>query len=190
MTNWKDIKNPQVQSADPTIATVGTQANGDITITGVKAGNTNLTITGDNANTKTIPITVNPAKIDIATDKTSSSVNVSATDTIKVTNYADITNFSLKVADETVATVSNSNGTLTVNGVKVGSTTVTLSGDNANDKVINITVSSPPKKDISLSKSSSTVEVGSTDTVTITNFSEITNPKATTEDSQIATASL
>ena len=163
--------------ADESIATVN---NG--TITGVGEGTTTVTISYNNA--KSAIFVVNVVKYNLKVSKSLVSVSVGSTDSVTVSlNGTTLTSdLTYTVADESIATVNN--GTIT--GVGEGTTTVTISYNNAKSAIFVVNV---VKYNLKVSKSLVSVSVGSTDSVTVSlNGTTLTSDLTyTVADESIAT---
>ena len=141
--------------ADESIATVN---NG--TITGVGEGTTTVTVSYNNA--KSAIFVVNVVKYSLEVSKNLVSLSVGSTDSVTVSlNGTTLTSgLTYEVADESIATVNN--GTIT--GVGEGTTTVTVSYNNAKSAIFVVNV---VKYSLEVSKKLVSLSVGSTDSVTV-----------------------
>ena len=81
---------------------------------------------------------------------TNTNINIQAgfTETIAVTNAADIESYSFTSNDTSVATVDSSTGVVT--GVSAGSTTVTMTGQSGATRTINVTVTTAPAATVTI----------------------------------------
>lgn len=145
ITNFADLQNVKVTSADSKIATA-TLASDTITFTAVAVGNTSANITADSATDKkiTINVTAEP-KIDI--DITKEDFALTNTTPVKrvINNYDALKTPAVSSKDATIATATldGNNKGIQVTAVKNGSTTCTITADNANPVTLNITVNLP-----------------------------------------------
>ncbi len=172
-------------SSDASIATVK-----DGCVTALKLGTTTITAkAGDK--TATCSITVVPTEVSsITLDKSSASLKVGETVTLSATvNPSDATDKTVTwtTSDATVATVSNG----VVTAKKLGTATITAK---AGEKTAtcSITVIPTPVTSITLSKTSASLKVGETVTLTATvNPSDATDKTVTwtTSDATVATVS-
>ena len=140
---------------DESIATIN---NG--TITGVSEGTTTVTVSYNNA--KSAIFVVNVVKYSLEVSKNLVSLSVGSTDSVTVSlNGTTLTSgLTYEVADESIATVNN--GTIT--GVGEGTTTVTVSYNNAKSAIFVVNV---VKYSLEVSKKLVSLSVGSTDSVTV-----------------------
>ncbi|AHI52989.1 hypothetical protein [Spiroplasma culicicola] len=116
-------------------------ANNTLTINALKAGTTTLNLTYKNAESKQILIEVyDDPVIEILTSKIDLKVNEIVTRDYTIINPIEGEKLDSEIADASIAKVENDNNTLTIKGLKIGITKLTLSYRNANDKVIEIEV--------------------------------------------------
>jgi hypothetical protein len=141
ISNFTDLTNVKAESADKATATAEL-ADGTITITGVKEGSTTITVSADGVDSVTITVTVKAAdeKTTISLDKDSVEIVAEATDTVTISNFADLTNVKAESADKATATAELADGTITITGVKEGTTTINVTADGADPVTINVTV--------------------------------------------------
>lgn len=81
---------------------------------------------------------------------TNTNINIleSATETIEVTNAADIESYSFSTNDSNVAIVNATSGVVT--GVGAGSTTITMTGASGATRTINVTVTTAPAATVTI----------------------------------------
>ncbi len=111
-----------VKSSDEKVATVKVD-KANITVTGIAAGTATVTVTDKNNLTGTFTVVVNASSA-LEFDKTSVTVAVGKDAAVTVKTGAQP--YTVKVADETVATAAVSEAAITVTGVKAGSTNITV----------------------------------------------------------------
>jgi hypothetical protein len=131
-------------------------------------------------------------KTGITLDKAEVSIAIDDTDTVTISNFTVLTNVKAESADIATATAELADdGTIAIKGVAKGSTTITVSADGVDSVTITVTVKAADEKTtISLDKDSVEIEAETTDTVTISNFTVLTNVKAESADTATATAEL
>jgi hypothetical protein len=154
-------------SADSSIATVSVSGS-TATITGVNAGSTTVTITDSIGSTATINATVSAAvpPLDVSQD----NVTLAATTSTDINISGGETPYTATSDDTTVATASVSGSTLTIDGVAVGTATVTVT-DNATDSTtVDVTVTEAPPLEIGGCAQGTLVS----ETVDTASFDEIT----------------
>jgi len=119
-----------VLAADNTIAStkVSAKSNDYIVVTGVKEGSTTVTVTDKNKNIGKFNVTV--TKVALVFTPTKAEVAVGKTGTVNISGGS--TPYSISVTDNTIATATVDKGIITVTGVKVGTTSITV---NDKDKV-------------------------------------------------------
>lgn len=125
-----------VKSSDEKIATVKVD-KATITVTGVAAGKATITVTDKNKLTGTISVEVKASSA-LAFDKTSVNVAVGKEGTVAVKNGTQP--YTVKSGDEKIATVKVDKATITVKGVKAGSTTITVTDKDSKSGKINVVV--------------------------------------------------
>jgi len=168
-------KNVTWVSSDPSIATVSpsTPTTSGGTVTGVKAGTATITVTTEDGNktaTCTVTVTNNVPVTGVTLNKTSASIVVGGTETLTATIApADATNKNVTWAsnDPAIATVNAG----TVRGVAAGSATITVTtqdGSKTATCTVTVTSTGVAVANISLDKTSATVSVGGTETLTAT----------------------
>jgi hypothetical protein len=79
-------------------------------------------------------------KTTISLDKDSVEIVAEATDTVTISNVDELTNVKAESADKAIATVAIDGGTITITGVKEGTTTINVTADGADPVTINVTV--------------------------------------------------
>ena len=162
-------------------------------ITGTTSGlnTSSVTITGVSITAaKTISVTYESAgTCGFTLDKSSTTLNIGATDTFTATPNSFHTSGTISAAssNEGVATVSKSGNTYTVTAVSHGTATITVSCTEGGSATFNVTVSAPT---ISIALGSSTRHIGETTTITPT----VTNQGTATityssSDTSVATIS-
>lgn len=124
-------------SSDAKIATVSVAKN-VITVTGVKTGSALISVIDKNKLSGKINVTVKAATEGLTFDKSAASVAVGKEDAITI--KGGTAPYVLAVKDATIATASESNGKITVKGVKAGTTTLTVTDKNKKSGTITITV--------------------------------------------------
>jgi hypothetical protein len=141
ISNFANLANVKAESADEETATAKL-AEGTITITGVKEGTTTINVTADGVDPVTIKVTVKAAdeKTTISLDKNEVSIAADTTDTVTISNFADLTNVKAESADEKTATAELAEGTITITGVKEGTTTINVTADGVDPVTIKVTV--------------------------------------------------
>jgi len=124
-----------VSVADTTIAKAKV-SNNYIFVKGLKEGTTSVTITDKNKSIGKLSVTIkkialvfSPTKAEVATGKTG-IVNVTG-GTIP---------YSVSVADKTVATATVDKGAITITGVKVGTTTITVTDKDKVTATFDVTI--------------------------------------------------
>lgn len=132
------VETYTVVSSDVKIATVKVEKS-SITVTGVSKGTATIAVTDKNKLTGTIAVTVKEATIDLGFDKKTPEVGVGKDDVVTITGgtapYAAV------VKDATIATATVKDAKVTIKGVKVGTTTITVTDkDKKYSGVITVTV--------------------------------------------------
>ena len=112
-----------VKSSDEKIATV-TVDKEKITVTGVAEGTATINVTDDAKAIGSFTVEVKAASEKLEFDKAEVSVGVGKEDVVTV--KSGTAPYTVKVADEAVATATVNEAAITVKGVKVGTTTVTV----------------------------------------------------------------
>jgi hypothetical protein len=143
ISNFTDLTNVKAESAEAKIATAELDADGTITIKGVKEGTTTINVTADGVDSVTITVTVKAAdeKITISLDKDSVEIEAEDTDTVTISNFTDLTNVKAESAEAKIATAElDADGTITIKGVKEGTTTINVTADGVDSVTINVTV--------------------------------------------------
>ncbi len=125
-----------VKSSDEKIATVKVD-KATITVTGVAAGKATVTVTDKNSLTGTFTVEVKAASA-LEFDKSSVTVGVGKTSTVTVKTGTQP--YTVKVADEAVATAAIDKSTITVKGVKAGSTKITVTDKDSKTGEITVKV--------------------------------------------------
>ena len=162
-------KNVSWYSSSPSIATVSN--NG--TVTGVAAGmSTIFVLTQDGSKVAQCAVTVTSVSVPVTgvtLNKSATSINVGVTETLIHTVLpSNATNkiVAWTSSSNAIATV-NSNGTVT--GVSAGTATITVTTQDGNKTATcSVTVGNIPVSGVSLNKTSTTIGVGSSDTLTAT----------------------
>lgn len=148
-----------VVSSNTEVAAASVDANGNITITALKAGDASLTLTAnykegtaDTAATAIITVKVTANKV-MTLDKTAATVYIGKPVTINATitnaTASDIT-VSATSSDTEVATVTVSGKAITITGVNTGSATVTVTYTENGEEVkasCAVTIKPNPKED-------------------------------------------
>lgn len=145
------------------------KVTGDGTVKAISAGTATITATSaDGAAFATCKVTVKQPATKITLSKTSLKVAIGGKATLKATlEPANVTNTNVtwSTADKSIATVSASG---VVKGIKAGKVKITAtSGDGTQKTTCTVTVYTPVTS-VSLSKTSVTLKVGATTTVTPT----------------------
>lgn len=111
-------------AADNTIATakVSSKLNNYIVVTGVKEGTTLITVTDKDKKTGKLSVTVKKAALVFTPIKT--ELTVGKTGTVKIAGGS--TPYTILVGDNTIATATVDKETITVTGVKAGTTSITV----------------------------------------------------------------
>jgi len=125
-----------VTSGDVKTATVSVVKN-VITVTGVKAGNTNIQVKDKNKKVGILTVTVKAAT---ALDFDKKSINVSLNKEETVTVKSGTSPFTATVKDASIATASVKDSKIIIKGVKAGTTTITVSDKNKLSGTISVTV--------------------------------------------------
>ena len=112
-----------VKSSDEKIATV-TVDKEKITVTGVAEGTATINVTDDAKAIGSFTVEVKAAAEKLEFDKAEVSVGVEKEDVVTV--KSGTAPYTVKVADETVATATVNEAAITVKGLKAGSTTLTV----------------------------------------------------------------
>ncbi len=174
--------NYEVISADEAVATA-TLDGGNITISGVKVGETKVTVKDTEADTtKEIKVIVSVDGLTVSKE----AVTVQKGKTGDVAIVSGSGNYEVVSADEAVATATLDGGNITISGVKVGETKVTVKDTEANTtKEIKVTVS---VDGLTVSKEAITVQKGETGDVAIVSGSG--NYEVVSADKAVATATL
>jgi hypothetical protein len=141
VSNFADLKGVAAVSDDEDTATAVLDDD-TITITGVADGKTTVTVSATGVESVKINVTVqsNDVKPVISVDNTNVSVVAAATAKVKVSNFADLKGVAAVSDDEDTATAVLDDDTITITGVVAGKTTITVSATNADNVVINVTV--------------------------------------------------
>gem|GEM_PF-1591094 len=177
-------------SSNTAVATV----NSSGTVTGVSAGTATITARTSNGLTATCSVTVAEVPVtSITLNKTASTVNVGGTDTLTATilpaNATDKT-VTWSTSNAAVATVSTSG---VVTGVSAGTATITATTSNSLTATCTVTVSQSVilPTSITLNKTTDTIFVGATDTLTATVLpANATDKTVTWSSSNTAVASV
>ncbi|WP_051525909.1 GH25 family lysozyme [Butyrivibrio proteoclasticus] len=147
---------------DSVVSTSGT------TIKAESTGTAKITASADNCESATITVTVvdadvepepEPTKGEISVNTSNISVKVGETYKIEASASSHITYTS---NDTSIATVDGN----VVKGIKEGSTSITLSAEGCNDATVHVVVT-PENKKIAVNKSSVSIRVGESDTITV-----------------------
>lgn len=122
----------KASSSKNSIATVS-YANGIATVKGIKAGNATITIK-DSKTSKQVSVTVSKnTSSSLSISPSVVSVNVGSSANVNVTNASGTV--SAQSSDTSVASVSYSNGTAVITGIKAGSTSITIRDSNVSKSV-------------------------------------------------------
>lgn len=124
-----------VLSADSAVA-VAAEAEGKITVTGVRPGTATITVTDKNALTGELAVTVKAAELNF--DPAEVKVAVEAEETVSMTNGK--APYTVKSEDEAIATATEKDGVLTVKGVKAGTTGITVTDSEGRNGTVQVTV--------------------------------------------------
>jgi endoglucanase len=132
-----------ISVADKTIATA-TLYNGVVTITGLADGTTTLTVTDEQGLTDTLEIIVSvpPTSVEQPPVFEVDSVSVPKDEvvTVNVTDDGAINKLRAKIGNSKIVSVSLSQGVLTVTGLSVGETTVTVNDADGLTAVLTVIV--------------------------------------------------
>lgn len=109
-----------------------------VVITGLKEGSAIITITDKNKFSGKVTVTVKEAPEVLSFDKDEVTIEVDK-DAV-VTVEGGTAPYTATVGDETVATAEVSEDKITIKGVKVGTTTVTVSDEEENSGTISVTI--------------------------------------------------
>ena len=180
-------------SSDTSIVTV---SNG--TIKGIKAGTAKITVKAIDGSEKTASCDVTVSEKEIAVtgvslNKTSVTITEGETETLTATVApADATNQNVKWTSSDTSVVTVSGGKLTA--VKPGTATITVTADGDKTATCAVTVKEADRsvKSVSLNKSSTTMKVGGTETLTATitpSNAKNTNVTWTSSNTSIVTVS-
>lgn len=126
-----------VSSSDAKIATA-TVSGATLTVTGVKEGIANITITDKNKLTGSLAVKVSTTATPLTFDNASLSAAVGKEVTTTIKNGT--APFSASVKDTKVASATVKDKTVTIKGLKAGTTTVTVTDKNKAQGTITITV--------------------------------------------------
>ncbi len=147
-----------IATANAGVATAAVDTAGNVTISGVAAGTTKLTVSADYAsgdsvpsNTVVIDVTVTNKKT-ITLDKTTATVYLTEPLVInaKITDDTASVALSAATSDSNVATVAASGRAITINGVKAGTATITVTYQENGEETkasCTVTVKEHPKND-------------------------------------------
>ena len=125
-----------VTSSDSKIATAKADKN-TITITGVKNGTATILISDSKKLTK-VPVMVKDMASELDFDKKSISVTAGKEETVTVKGGS--APFTATAKDTKIATVTIKDGKIIIKGVKAGSTSVTVTGEDIGAGNISVTV--------------------------------------------------
>jgi len=128
--------NYSVNSDNATIATA-TLSGTVVTITGIAAGNTTVTIK-DNATNQTKTVAVKVTHPNLAIDRSEVEVEKGKTAIVNITSGSG--DYSVNSDNATIATATLSGTVVTITGIAIGNTTVTIK-DNATNQTKTVTVS-------------------------------------------------
>lgn len=126
-----------VTSGDMKTATVTVNKN-VITVTGVKAGKTTVQVVDKNKMSGQFTVTVTEKATALSFDKTAVSVGVGKEDVVTV--KSGTAPYTATVKEAGIATATVADGKITVKGVKVGSTTITVTDKDKLSGTITVTV--------------------------------------------------
>jgi hypothetical protein len=127
----------------------------------------------------------------ITLDNSDVTVAPNGTATVKVSNFADLEGVAAVSDDETIATLELADGTITIKGVKAGTTTITVSATGVESVKINVTVQSNDVKPvISVDNTDVSVAAAATAEVKVSNFADLEGVAAVSGDETIATLEL
>ncbi len=155
-------KNVTWSSSNTNVASVD---NGKITAK--KAGTATITAKSSNGKTATCTVTITQPVTGVKLNKTSTTLEVGKTETLTATvSPSDATNKAVtwKSANDKIAKV-DANGKVTA--VKAGTVTIMVTTNNGKTATCTVTVTQP-STGVKLNKTSTTLEVGKTETLTAT----------------------
>jgi len=140
-TSTVTIKNgttPFTVASSNEKVTTATVKDNTVTITGVKEGSAYITVKDKALLAGKIPVLVTKNPNGLTFDKTSASMAVGKTDAVSVKNGTKP--FTATSGDTKIATCSVKDNKVTIKGVKVGTTTVTVTDKSKRTGTINVTV--------------------------------------------------
>ena len=120
-----------VRSADTRIATAS-YANGSVTITGVAAGKTTITVS-DRRRSRPVEVTVSGSTASLTVSPTSLTLAVNATGQIQVSGARGTV--TARSGNPLVATASYANNVVSVRGLTIGSTSITVADSRSSRSV-------------------------------------------------------
>ncbi len=124
-----------VRSADTRIATAS-YANGSVTITGVAAGKTTITVS-DRRRSRPVEVTVSGSSASLTVSPTSLTLAVNATGQIQVSGASGTV--TARSGNPLVATASYANNVVSVRGLTIGSTSITVA-DSRSTRTVAVSV--------------------------------------------------
>ena len=159
-------------SSNSSIATVAVGEDGTATVTGLKPGTVTITVTAkDGSGTReTIQVTVIAPVQDFTIPETQ-RVAIGETETLSLsivpanTTFGERTDFTWESEDADIATVSE---TGVVTGVKLGTTTITVTSHNGIVKTCDVTVTNPTNKVVISSEAEGQSELATGEEMTLT----------------------
>jgi hypothetical protein len=183
--NYDNLSNLEVSTDKPGVARVGKDPiDKGIIISGISEGTATISITALHAETATIQVNVADLKtIEIEETKLATYVNGSVTALIK--NYSDLQLVNVTVANPTVALVNydSSQGLITVTGLNVGDTTITITAEKAQSVTIPVQILALETIDVDLTPISTYLDTPRT--LAIKNFDKLQNIDVVSADPNV-----
>ena len=150
-------------SMDPTVATVTSTG----IVTGKKVGSTTIVASAGGKEARFVAVVKADAAESVSLDKTSATIEVNKTVRLTPTIYpTTVTNKAVTWSSSNTSVATVSGGVVT--GIRAGTAVITVRTSNGKTATCNITVVNPGVTEIRLNKTSMTLAVGSTGTLTTT----------------------
>jgi hypothetical protein len=183
--NFRELTNVTVKSENENIATAK-RIQDRIGIIGITKGTVNVIVSADDAPDATIAVTVNELEvIDVAQN---AAVDVDQVIGLKINNFSDLTNVNARSNNKEIVEARIFEDDVLIKGKKQGTTTITVSANDAQNVTITVTVNE--MKVIAVDNDNVIVYGTDQKEVKITNFSDLTGVEVKSGDNSIATASL